>query len=331
MIPLTDISSHEQSWQWHMSNAITDIDELASYLNLDRQCDSLPDFPLLVPWPYVARMRKSDPADPLLLQVMPGSSERVAQPGYTTDPLEESGQSPGPGILHKYTGRVLAIVSGTCAVNCRYCFRRHFPYQDFRLDTPAWQRLFDYVAADPGINEVILSGGDPLVLNDSRLAWITTNLERIPHVSILRIHTRLPIVIPQRICDDLLHWINESRLNVVVVIHANHANELDDQVAEAMDRLRSTGSLLLNQSVLLKNVNDSAETLADLSRRLFEIGVLPYYLHLPDKIAGTAHFDVPESLARGIFRGLAAQLPGYLVPRLVKEVPGERSKVTLAF
>ncbi|MEX2488396.1 MAG: EF-P beta-lysylation protein EpmB [Pseudomonadales bacterium] len=331
MIPLTDPGSHEQSWQWHLTHAIRDINELVRFLNLDGQFDPKPSFPLLVPYPYAARMRKGDPNDPLLLQVLPDPAERLDRQGYTTDPLAESDQSPGGGLLHKYRGRVLVIVSGACAINCRYCFRRHFPYQDFQPDSEGWQDVFEYVRNDSSITEVILSGGDPLVLSDKRLAWISETLGEIPHVSTLRIHTRLPVVLPQRVCPDLTRWIDRCPLKIVVVIHANHASELDDDVARAMAKLRDTGSLLLNQSVLLSGVNDSAATLADLSRRLFDVDVLPYYLHLPDKVAGTAHFDVAEERARGIFRELAGELPGYLVPRLAREVPGKRSKITLAF
>lgn len=331
MIPLTDPGSHEQSWQWHLTHAIRDIKELVRFLNLDCQFDPEPSFPLLVPYPYAARMRKGDPSDPLLLQVLPDAAERLNTDGYTTDPLVESDQSPGHGLLHKYRGRVLVIVSGACAINCRYCFRQHFPYQDFQPDSDGWQDLFEYVRNDASITEVILSGGDPLILSDRRLAWISETLGEIPHVSALRIHTRLPVVVPQRVCTDLTRWIDRCPLKIVVVIHSNHAAELDDEVARAMAKLRDTGSLLLNQSVLLSGVNDSAATLADLSRRLFDVDVLPYYLHLPDKVAGTAHFDVAEDRARGIFRELAGELPGYLVPRLAREVPGERSKITLAF
>lgn len=331
MIPLTDVGSHQQSWQWHLANAVTDINELVRYLELDGDWPPAPDFPLLVPRPWLDRIRKGDPCDPLLLQILPRSAEQITTDGYSADPLQEQARTPCRGLIHKYPGRVLTVVSGACAINCRYCFRRHFPYQDFQPDTAGWQQVFDYVARDPGIAEMILSGGDPLVLNDKRLAWIVANLEEIPHLTTLRIHTRLPVVIPARVCDDLLGWLQAGRLHKVVVVHANHPNEIDDEVADATARLRDAGVQLLNQSVLLRGVNDDPDTLVALSRRLFEAGVLPYYLHLPDKVAGTAHFDLSEAEALDIHRRITGQLPGYLVPRLAKEVPGEASKVTLAF
>lgn len=330
MIPLSDVSWQAQSWQWHLANAVTDIDQLVDFLELDGEFSQYSDFPLMVPWPWLHRMARSDCRDPLLLQVLPRVQETMSDPGYAPDALQEAGQSPRRGIIHKYQGRVLAIVSGACAINCRYCFRRHFPYGDFQPDSDDWQALFDYVAGND-VSEVILSGGDPLVLNDRRLAWITSKLAAIPDVTTLRIHTRLPVVIPQRVCTALLNWIKATPLRVVVVIHVNHPGELDATTADAMKKLADAGALLLNQSVLLRDVNDDPEILARLSHGLFEQGVLPYYVHLPDKVTGTGHFDVPEQEARAIFRALAGRLPGYLVPRLVREEPGEISKIALAF
>lgn len=321
MIPLTDTSWQSRSWQWLLAHAITDTGELVRALGLPNLAVDT-DFPTLVPLPWLARIEPGNPDDPLLLQVLPTVAENIATPGFVNDPLHESGASPVPGLLHKYHGRVLVVVSGACAVNCRYCFRRHFPYQAFQPDTAGWHRIADYVASDPSIREVILSGGDPLVLSDKRLSWIVETIAAIEHVDTLRIHTRLPVVIPQRVCTALTDWIASSRLHIVVVIHSNHAQELDEAVADAMQSLADAGTVLLNQSVLLRGVNDNADALVDLGRRLFEIGIMPYYLHLLDPVKGAAHFDVPDDEARQLLDKVAARLPGYLVPRLVREVPG---------
>lgn len=321
MIPLTDLCWQSRPWQWLLGNAVTDINELVGTLGLPG-LDVATDFPLLVPLPYLSRIRRGDPDDPLLLQVLPTHQENATVPGFVEDPLAEAGSSPLPGVLHKYHGRVLVVVSGACGINCRYCFRRHFPYQAFQPDTKRWQEILRYVADDPSIGEVILSGGDPLVLSDKRLEWVCTKLETVPHTSMLRIHTRLPVAIPQRICDSLLAWIAATRLKVVMVIHSNHPRELDDSVAYAMQHLVDAGVTLLNQSVLLKRINNDVDTLEALSRRLFDIGVMPYYLHLLDPVKGAAHFDVSETEARSLVAALSARLPGYLLPRLVKEVPG---------
>lgn len=326
MIPLTDTGWQGQSWQYLIRHAVRDINELVSLLHLDEPPVET-DFPLLVPLPYLARMEHGNPEDPLLLQVLPTAAERLAAPGFTTDPLAESAQSPLPGLIHKYPGRVLVVTTGACAVNCRYCFRRHFPYESFQPDSSRWTRILDYIRADESITEVILSGGDPLVLPDKRLQWIAERLSTIPHVDTLRLHSRLPVVIPARVCDALITWIKRMRLTPVLVIHANHARELDDEVAVSMARLADAGVTLLNQSVLLRHVNDSADALTDLSRRLFDIGVLPYYLHLLDPVAGAAHFEVEDRAALEIMKEVAARLPGYLVPKLVREVPGETAKV----
>ena len=325
MIAFNHVGWQSHSWQWQLRHAITDINDLVSLLGLPESTVANP-FPLRVPLPFVARMRKGDPGDPLLRQVLPVAAEDAEAPGYTLDPLHESGFSATAGLLHKYHGRVLAIVTGVCAVNCRYCFRRHFPYEEFQPDLAQWEKIFDYVGADPSISEVILSGGDPLVLSDTRLAGIEQRLAAIPHLTTLRFHTRLPVVIPQRICDALTTWMGASRLKIVVVVHTNHANEIDGDTGEAMARLRAVGVTLLNQSVLLRGVNDSADALANLSLRLFDVGVLPYYLHALDPVAGAAHFAVPDSKMSGLMVDLAARLPGYLVPRLVREIPGASAK-----
>lgn len=323
-------------WQRSLADLITDPRELLAMLGLDPAL--LPaallasdSFRLRVPREFVGRMRHGDATDPLLRQVLPLGEEIIAVPGYTGDPLAESRHTRTPGLLQKYQGRVLVIVSGACAINCRYCFRRHFPYADNTPDSAHWQHVFATLAADPSIEEVILSGGDPLMVSNRRLAWIINELAAIPHLSRLRVHTRLPVVIPDRIDQELPGILAGSRLAPIVVIHANHANELDNGVAAAMARLAAAGVSLLNQSVLLRGVNDSVAAQEELSRRLLGCRVLPYYLHLLDPVTGAAHFDVPESAATDLLRMLTARLPGYLVPRLVREIPDRPAKTPVTF
>lgn len=319
------------SWQRQLREAVRDIAELAALLELP--VDTLvpertpSDFPLLVPRAYVARMRKRDPRDPLLLQVLPTALETLDVPGYSADPLAESEFAQG-GVVRKYRGRSLLITTGACPVHCRYCFRRAFPYSaqlaarnDF---TEALARL-----AEDGTSEVILSGGDPLSLGNARLEALLERLAALPTVKRVRLHTRFPIVLPDRVDGGLVALIERARLPVVIVLHSNHPRELDSSVAGALATLRAAGATLLNQSVLLRGVNDDAETLAALSERLFEYGVLPYYLHLLDPVAGAAHFDVDEPRAEALYREILARLPGYLVPRLVREVPGQASKTPI--
>ena len=283
-------------------------------------------FPLRVPRGFVARMRRGDPHDPLLRQVLPLAEECLTAPGFAADPVGDAAAMTVPGVLHKYRGRVLLTATGACAVHCRYCFRRHFPYADANPAADRWQAALGYIAGDTSISEVILSGGDPLTLSDRRLGELTDALAAIPHVQRLRIHTRLPIVLPERVDDGLLGWLADLRQPCVVVVHVNHANELDATVKAALTRLKDAGVSLLNQSVLLRGVNDSGAALADLSETLFAAGVLPYYLHLLDKVQGAAHFDVSEATAKGIVTDIQRHLPGYLVPRLVREQPGLRQK-----
>ncbi|MDP4597445.1 MAG: EF-P beta-lysylation protein EpmB [Pseudomonadales bacterium] len=329
MIPLTDVGWQTQSWQALLKSAITDPVELATILQIDVPIFRS-EFPLLVPWPYLSRIRPGDPLDPLLLQVLPQSREALDVPGYVADPLQELDQSPIPGVIQKYHGRLLVVATGACGINCRYCFRRHFPYAEFQPSRAAWDQIISTVAADSSITEVILSGGDPLLLNDRQLADIARRLADINHVTTLRLHTRLPVVIPQRIDAALLDWISQTRLQVVVVLHINHSAEIDPAVAAAARSLSAAGVTLLNQSVLLKGINDQVEILTDLSRALFAIGVLPYYLHVLDAVAGAAHFDLPETRARHLLAEVVKKLPGYLVPRLAREIPGEASKTNLA-
>ena len=282
-------------------------------------------FPLRVPKPYVARMCRGDPEDPLLRQVLPVSAEHAPVAGYMADPLREASAAVAPGLLQKYAGRVLLIATGACAVHCRYCFRRHFPYASHRQD--ANFEAVERIRADPSIREVILSGGDPLLLTDGHLARLVARIGTLPQVTRLRLHTRLPVVIPQRVTAALVDALAAVPQRVIVVLHFNHPNEMDADCRRALAALR--GFSLLNQSVLLAGVNDDAAVLAALSERLFEAGALPYYLHLPDAVAGTAHFRVDEERAGAIHRQLTAQLPGYLVPKLVREVPGAAAKESL--
>ncbi|MEQ5801302.1 EF-P beta-lysylation protein EpmB [Halomonas sp. H10-9-1] len=321
-------------WQAQLAGAIRDPRELCRRLGLDERW--LPGaeaghalFEVRVPEAFLARICPGDPHDPLLRQVLPLDEERRPAPGYVTDPLEEASHTRARGLIHKYAGRVLLITSPACAVNCRYCFRRHFPYTENSPSRAQWEATLDHLRGDPTIREAILSGGDPLAASDRHLAWLVAHLEAIPHVTRLRIHTRLPVVIPERIDDGLLAWLGTTRLQKVMVLHINHANEIDDAVIAACRRLSDAGVTLLNQSVLLRGVNDSVEALAALSERLFEAGVLPYYLHVLDPVAGAAHFDVPDDEARELVAGLREVLPGFLMPRLAREIPGEGSKTPL--
>ena len=287
------------------------------------------DFPFRVPRPFAARMRHGDPRDPLLRQVLPTVEETRGRAGFVADPVGDLLAERQPGLLHKYRGRALLLTTGACAVHCRYCFRRAFPYSD-SVGTTRLDAALDALAGMPDIDEVILSGGDPLSLRDDRLAALTQRLAALPHVRRLRVHTRLPITIPSRVTPALVDWLTGTRLKPVIVLHANHANELDQACANALAPLRSAGIPLLNQAVLLKGVNDDAVDLAALSTRLFDCGVLPYYLHLLDRVQGAAHFAVSQRRARALMRELRAALPGYLVPKLVREIAGEKSKTPVA-
>ncbi len=318
-----------------MANAISTPQELVTELGLSptlipTALEASRGFRLRVPRSYVSRIRRGDPNDPLLRQVLPIGAELVSPPEFTADPLGEREALRAPGLLQKYRGRALLIATSACAVHCRYCFRREFPYSEQTTDSSRWSEALNEIASDPSIEEVILSGGDPLSLSDFRLASLTDALQRIPHVRRLRVHTRQPVVLPSRVDAGLTQWLGELRLPVVFVLHINHPNEIDAEVLAACARLRDCGITLLNQTVLLRGVNDDAEVLAELSRRLFEAGVLPYYLHVLDRVRGVAHFEVPEQQARLIAGELAAKLPGYLVPRLAREVHGAPAKVTLS-
>ena len=317
-----------------MKDAVRDPAELCRLLELPEEFAASANaaarqFPLFVPRGFVARMRPGDPADPLLRQVLPVANEMADVPGFVADPVDDDDATRQPGLLQKYHGRVLLVTTGTCAVHCRYCFRRHFPYDENPRSVDEWQAAFDEIAADNSISEVILSGGDPLALVDATVAAMIEQLADIPHLRRLRIHTRLPIVIPERVTSELVKMLREMRLTPVVVVHANHANELDEHVAAAIARLADARIMLLNQAVLLAGVNDSIQAQAALSERLIELRVVPYYLHQLDRVAGAAHFEVPVPRGLQIIDDLRARLPGYAVPRYVHEVPGAPSKSEL--
>ena len=334
MIPQTPSVLPKQGWQAALANAIRDPEELLAQLGLTDRLIAIDDtvlkqFPLRVPQSYINKMRHGDPLDPLLRQVFPLIDEGITNPNFVTDPVGDQLAITSPGILQKYHGRALLLTTGACAIHCRYCFRRHFPYQDSNPLASQWQETLTALQNDNSVSEVILSGGDPLALSDKKLASMVEQLEGIPHLKRLRIHTRLPLVLPERINTELLSWLSKTRFQVVMVIHANHANELADDVAQALRSLSDINVQLLNQSVLLKGINDTVEDLANLSERLIELGVLPYYLHLLDPVAGAAHFDVSEAQGIQLIKQLRTQLSGYLVPRLVREQQGEASKTII--
>ncbi|QFU74264.1 EF-P beta-lysylation protein EpmB [Halioglobus maricola] len=334
MIPQTEL--HSADWQSELRAAETDGTALLARLNLTpRQMGfsavAAREFSVLVPLPYLQRITPGDPNDPLLRQVLATSEETLVKPGYSDDPVGETGDTiRHPGIIQKYHGRVLLILASGCAINCRYCFRRHFPYEDNRQSRREWLQALDAIAADTSITEVILSGGDPLLVSDQRLTELIQAIADIGHVKRLRVHTRLPVVIPSRVTPGLVSALTATRLRSVLVIHSNHARELDEEVGAAMRRLRAAGVDLLNQSVLLKGVNDRASTLAALSEQLFAIGVMPYYLHLLDKVRGASHFDVSEQAGKALIAAVSALLPGYLVPKLVREEAGQPAKSAIA-
>ena len=286
-------------------------------------------FPLRVPDGFLDRVRPGDIHDPLLRQILPLAEEDETTPGYTSDPLREHASQPVPGLLHKYHGRALLIVTGACAIHCRYCFRRHFPYANSNPSPQQWRQALNYLRNDPDITEIILSGGDPLTVSNNKLESLVQELSGITHLRRLRIHTRIPIVLPERIDDGFLSILAGTRLQPVIVVHANHPNELDESVAGAIAKLRDGRIILMNQSVLLKGVNDSAAVLQELSERLFSIGVIPYYLHMLDPVQGAAHFAVTKTKAMEIIKHLRATLPGYLVPRLVMEITGHLNKIPI--
>ncbi|WP_372986201.1 EF-P beta-lysylation protein EpmB [Marinobacter sp.] len=324
-----------RSWQELLSASMTTPEALLERLNLPtetwlegaRAGHRL--FPIRVPEPFIARMTPGNPDDPLLRQVLPRMDEAAEVSGFIRDPLHEDGAIQTTGMIRKYRSRALLMVTGQCAINCRYCFRRHFPYEEQRLTPEDRDQVLRTLGDSPEINEVIFSGGDPLAVNDRLLARWAADIAKVPHIRRIRLHTRLPVVIPQRVCDALLKWVSSSPLQVVIVLHINHPAEIDKPTRRALGYLHSAGAILLNQSVILRGVNDTADALEDLSETLFEAGVMPYYLHAFDPVAGAHHFDVGDNEARELVRELLKRLPGFLVPKLVREVPGEESKTPL--
>jgi len=322
-----------KSWQSQL-RAIQDIPSLysAGRLDLDNQEAAQQAHELFstrVPQDFLNRIKLGDKNDPLLLQVLPQAQELIKHADFTPDPVGDQASIKAEGVLHKYHGRVLLITTGACAIHCRYCFRRHFPYNESHIGGKRLDAAIDYIRDDPSISEVILSGGDPLTLSNENLHRITDRLNVIKHIKRLRIHTRIPVVLPDRVNSAFIDWISSIRQQVSIVIHANHANELDKKVQSTLESLHQTGAVLLNQSVLLKDVNDSTDTLIALSHRLFECRVLPYYLHQLDRTEGTVHFNVNDDTAIELISHLRNTLPGYLVPKLVRENTGQQSKTPL--
>jgi EF-P beta-lysylation protein EpmB len=322
-----NISKEKSAWQTALMQSIRDPHELASLLELEvDQINS--QFPLKVPRGFVAKMKKGDPNDPLLLQILPSIKEEIISEGFSLDPLEESKSNPRSGIIHKYKNRVLLTLS-SCAVHCRYCFRRYFPYSDNHPSLKMWDKELDYIREHPEVVEVILSGGDPLMSTDRFLSQLLEKLETIPHLKYLRIHSRIPIVLPERIDENCLAWLKQTRFKTTLVVHCNHPRELCEQTAKAVQNLKSIGITVLNQSVLLKGVNDNLETLKELSFALYDQGILPYYIHMLDQVQGSEHFRVDDAAIKHLTEKLPAELQGYLLPRFVRTVPGAASKVVV--
>lgn len=320
-----------KNWQQQLAEAFTNIADLCAYLNIAPETLPISEaasrqFPVRVPLSFAAAIEKGNPADPLLRQVLPVADEIMSIPGFLDDPVGDLAAARQVGVIHKYQGRVLLINTGSCAINCRYCFRRNFPYAELQLGKQQEQAALAYIANTPDIQEVILSGGDPLLLGDARLGGLIAQLDALPALQRIRIHSRLPIVLPARITDGLLEILSHSVKAIVLVVHCNHANEISAPVIAALRRLKRSGVTLLNQSVLLKGVNDNADALVQLNERLFSAGVLPYYLHLLDQANGTWHFEVFETEAVALMRTVRDRLPGYLVPRLVREQAGAAAK-----
>jgi EF-P beta-lysylation protein EpmB len=321
------------TWQKILAQGFSTASELLNFLRLPLSLaarETELQFKTRVPRGFAALMEPGNPNDPLLLQVLAVDQELEHVEGFTRDPLCEVKVNPQEGLLHKYHGRVLLTLTGACAIHCRYCFRRHFPYQDNNPGRSGWDDVLTYIQKDESLHEVILSGGDPLLAKDAIWIALCHQLSKIPHVKTLRIHTRIPVVLPERVDASFIDFFSQLPLNKVVVIHSNHARELDHRVAQVCTELKSAGATLLNQSVLLRGVNDEVSVLKQLSETLFSYGVLPYYLHVLDKVQGAAHFDVPLERIHELYSELQALLPGYLVPRLAREEPGAKGKTLIS-
>ena len=330
-----DDGSALDSWQKIVQQAIRDPDELKRRLDLPvaddpRIANANQRFSTFVPQPWLERIRPGDPRDPLLLQTLPVAEETRELPGFSADPVGDLPATVAPGLIHKYPGRALVVTNGDCAIHCRYCFRRQFPYQTSPRSEGAFDQVLQTIRGDASIEEVILSGGDPLMMSDRRLAARLDMIGRIAHVRRIRLHTRLPVVIPQRVTPELSGILAESPRPVVAVMHVNHPRELDEAVNTAFRRLTDAGVILLNQTVLLAGINDDVEVLAELSQQLVQFRCLPYYLHQLDRVRGAAHFEVPVARGRELVDQLRGRLPGYAVPRYVCEVAGDPAKRILA-
>lgn len=331
---MTNKRPKTHGWQEALANLITDPAELFALLSLNQETlneayQAILAFPLKIPRSLLNRIEKGNINDPVLAQFLPGPSELITTPGYDENPLQELAVAEVPGLLHKYYGRVLVTLTGTCAVHCRFCFRKYFPYHENNPGRKGWEKIYAYLRDHASIAEVILSGGDPLAVSDQLLTQFTHGLDDIKTIKRIRIHTRIPVILPERITDDFLYWVKHLKQDLVIVVHVNHPNEINQEVSGALQTLSALGVTLLNQSVLLKNINNDIEVLAALSEKLFAIKVLPYYLHVLDKVKGTAHFDMPREDAQLLHQALATRLPGYLVPKLVREDPFALNKTDL--
>lgn len=331
-------ADEQKDWRQILAQSLKTPDAIRHYLNLSAPSDSdqrhiqqaSQSFPVLAPTPFLDLATPGDPNDPITRQVLPTPDEQRMHSAYSVDPLGEESANVRPGIIHKYHGRALLLAATGCAVNCRYCFRRHFDYADNRLSRAEWQGALDYVREDTSLSEVILSGGDPLMLQDKAIQQLILDIEQIPHIRRLRIHSRLPVVIPQRLTHELLNTLTNTRMDTTLVLHINHANEIGTLLRQHLLPWRTSNITLLNQTVLLSGINDQVSTLEQLSNTLFTTGVLPYYLHLLDKVQGAMHFDTPAERAHALYQQLHARLPGYLVPRLVREEAGKTGKTLLS-
>ena len=317
---------NNSNWRHQCRNQL-DSNELFKLENYAEESEKL--FSLQVPHSYLQSINFADKNDPLLLQILPHKLESQKDENYKNDPVGDLKSRKTKGVIHKYHGRVLLIATGACAINCRYCFRRNFPYTENNASAKNWKHAIEYISAETSLHEVILSGGDPLMLSTSVLQKFTEQLVNLKHIKTLRIHTRMPVVSPERITTNFLNWLNEIELNKVIVIHSNHPNELTESHREVFSRIKNTNTHLLNQSVLLRKINDDAETLCELSHKLFDLGVLPYYLHQLDKVSGASHFQVSDNHAKLIYKEMMSQLPGYLVPKLVQEIAGKSNKTPI--
>jgi len=335
MITGIPLEQHRPDWQRQMAEAISDPDELLRLLDLEHLTPSvaqhLNEFRLKVPMAFIQRMRKGDPDDPLLKQVLPLKVENEQFSGFGYDPVGDLKAMAVPGLLHKYAGRALLTVTGACGIHCRYCFRRHFPYAESNPVRDDWTAVLEYLHQDEEIKEIILSGGDPLVMTDSRLSALVEQLEAIPQLQRLRLHTRMPVILPDRVNKELLEWLSQTRFDTVMVVHINHASEIGPALLNSLIRLKNSGIQLLNQAVLLKGINDTLIAQIELSEALFHGGVLPYYLHLLDRVQGAAHFEVSEAAALDLYEALRRHLPGYLLPRMVREISGQPYKTPAPF